>query len=685
MVQLRSSLQLAAAVTVLSARATLATPTPASVGSDLNFIFPNDLNWPTAGAHLSTILISARSNADAITACGKLSEGLLLSNGTYFKSDIENVLNYRVLEGDSILEQYWIASSKKGVCEAVSHLGILPLPCDLKLPAFCSSSAPNKVSGSTDLSTQWQTEVTSGKLQVTGTRDHLSFRFLGIPYADPFQRWTYSSVYSGSGAINALNFGNHCYQLYSGGSEDCLFLNIFTPYLPNPSTKSKSLKPVMFWIHGGAFTGGEGSDGIFDGGNLASRGDVVVVTINYRLSTLGFLALNDGVTNGNYGLADMITALKWVQEHIADFGGDPSRVTIFGQSAGAGAVRALLAAPPAFGLYTGAIAESNLDGFGYASTYSNYYTIAQEVSVAAGPLVTAVGCSGASNVLACLRAVPAQTLISAPTAPRFIVVDGKYIQTNQLEVNGKGPANKNAHVIFGWMEDDGADFIGSYPAAGTTAASAIAAVGISSTETSSILSSGLFPVPNGANSTLDVFNVTSRVATDGEFRCLDQATVAAAAKHNVFQSVWTYEFQKSYDGYEPFPAVCEPPKTATHPNGDPSQPYFKCHSGELYYVFGTLGQSQLPFRDSNDLLFSQLSVDAWTAFARTYNPNPSAAFLIARGYSTTADSLLKYGTWQPVTPSNPRPLRILDVPLKQVGYLEQPQCNLLGYPISYYY
>lgn len=81
----------------------------------------------------------------------------------------------------------------------------------------------------------------------------------------------------------------------------------------------------MFWIHGGAFTSGTGADETFDGGSLASRGDVVVVTINYRLATLGFLALDDGVTNGNYGLADQITALDWVIEHIADFGGGGMR------------------------------------------------------------------------------------------------------------------------------------------------------------------------------------------------------------------------------------------------------------------------------------------------------------------------------------------------------------------------
>lgn len=113
------------------------------------------------------------------------------------------------------------------------------------------------------------------------TRDHLSFRFLGIPYADPFERFSYSKLYSGVGNINALNYGSPCTQS-NGGSEDCLFLNIYTPYLPQDPSRSKSLRPVMFWIHGGGFTSGEGSDSIYDGGNMVSRSDVVVVSINYR-------------------------------------------------------------------------------------------------------------------------------------------------------------------------------------------------------------------------------------------------------------------------------------------------------------------------------------------------------------------------------------------------------------------
>ncbi|KAJ6526421.1 cholinesterase [Mycena capillaripes] len=671
---------------ICAARAAL--PSPATLGSDLWLLFQNDLDWPTAIEHDSSILLGAHTHADALSACSKLNEGLALTNGTFFHSDIAQTLAYVSLEtGASHSQKYWIGGSSSAhsqLCPAVSTSGLSTAACEEKLPVLCANSAPNKISGQTDLSPTWQVQVNSGKLSVTGTRDHLSFRFLGIPYANEPARWTYSSVYTGTPAISALTFGSPCAQNSGNGQEDCLFLNIFTPFLPGKAPSSTKLKPVMFWIHGGAFTGGEGSDGIFDGGNLASRGDVVVVTINYRLGALGFLALDDGVTNGNYGLADQITALKWVQAHIASFGGDPSRVTIFGQSAGAGSVRALLGSPPAFGLFAGAIAQSNLAGFAYASTYSEYFTIEQEVDVAAGKFVVEVGCGNGTTaeVLACLREVPWQTLQEAPDAPRYVVVDGTFIKRDRLSVDGKGPIASNAHVIFGWMAGDGADFAGSFPQAATAQSVSIEGIPVAANLTSVILESGLFPRPSTGNDTLDTFNVTARVANDGEFVCLDQATAHSASLHKVFKSMWTYQFERSYMGFEPIPGICDPPVTPTHPFGDPSLPYFQCHSGELYFNFGTLGQSQLPFRDAHDLPFEQLTVDAWAAFARTYNPNPDAAFLAARGYAGTAAALREWGTWGDV--SSAKPVRVLAWPSRGSDWLEQAQCEVLGFPLDFY-
>jgi para-nitrobenzyl esterase len=145
-------------------------------------------------------------------------------------------------------------------------------------------------------------------------------------------------------------------------SEDCLFLNVYTPKADD------GRRPVMVWIHGGAYVGGSGD--IYHGASFCRRGDVVVVTLNYRLGLLGFLPIDaldhEYAGAGNNGIRDQIEALRWVQQNITAFGGDPDNVTIFGESAGAGSVMALLAAPEAEGLFHKAIAQSPPTGFGPA-------------------------------------------------------------------------------------------------------------------------------------------------------------------------------------------------------------------------------------------------------------------------------------------------------------------------------
>ncbi|MBK8659787.1 MAG: carboxylesterase/lipase family protein [Bacteroidetes bacterium] len=166
-----------------------------------------------------------------------------------------------------------------------------------------------------------------------------------------------------AGVSDALGYGGSAMQMPSrflgdeAVSEDCLFLNIWSPA---PDAKKR---PVMVWIHGGGFVVGSGSSALYDGANLAKNGDVVVVTINYRLGVLGFLYFdkNGQATEGfenNLGISDQMAALRWVKANIAAFGGDPEQVTIFGESAGGTSVQTLLAAPQAKGLFKGAIAES---------------------------------------------------------------------------------------------------------------------------------------------------------------------------------------------------------------------------------------------------------------------------------------------------------------------------------------
>lgn len=139
--------------------------------------------------------------------------------------------------------------------------------------------------------------------------------------------------------------------------EDCLFLNVWAP--SNMDATETALRPVMVWVHGGAYIFGSGSQPLYDGSVLATGSDVVVVTINYRLGALGFLDFSSAGFDTNVALRDVLAALQWVRDNIAGFGGDPDRVTLFGESAGAGIVTTLLAVPQAAGLFSRAIAQSS--------------------------------------------------------------------------------------------------------------------------------------------------------------------------------------------------------------------------------------------------------------------------------------------------------------------------------------
>ncbi|HYK63408.1 MAG TPA: carboxylesterase/lipase family protein [Patescibacteria group bacterium] len=203
--------------------------------------------------------------------------------------------------------------------------------------------------------------------------------FKGIPFAappaGPFRWLPPQKPASWTGTRDARHFGGVAHQnklmlspltafvIDGEQSEDCLYLNVWTPALDGKR------RPVMVWIHGGAFTIGSGSQALYDGSVLARRGDVVVVTVNYRLGPLGFLRLAD-VTGGKIpstgaeGILDQVAALEWVRDNIAEFGGDPDNVTIFGESAGGMSVGTLLATPAARGLFHKAIPQSGASHIG---------------------------------------------------------------------------------------------------------------------------------------------------------------------------------------------------------------------------------------------------------------------------------------------------------------------------------
>jgi para-nitrobenzyl esterase len=263
--------------------------------------------------------------------------------------------------------------------------------------------------------------------EVEGFRQGSVDVYLGIPYAAPpigGNRWRppqpvapWSGVRPatsfGSSALQAVEpegFGPWTHEFVVQGEvgEDCLYLNVWVQRGSLAGTR-----PVLVWIHGGAFAQGSGSVAIYDGQTLASRG-LVVVTLNYRLGALGFLAHPDLVDDdtgcsGNFGLQDQLAALRWVQQNIAQFGGDPATVTIAGQSAGAVSVHLLVQSPAARGLFQRAIAQSGPPTL--LSPNSREAAEADGLAWAAE-----LGC----HSIDALRALDARQLLVAPSAtPRF--------------------------------------------------------------------------------------------------------------------------------------------------------------------------------------------------------------------------------------------------------------------------
>ena len=212
--------------------------------------------------------------------------------------------------------------------------------------------------------------------------------------------------------------------LIDGGetSEDCLYLNVWTPCADGGS------RPVLVWIHGGALILGSGSMPLFDGSVLARRGDVVVVTLNYRLGALGFLHLRDVLGDGsdaNCGHLDQIAALEWVRDNIAAFGGDPSNVTVFGESAGAISIAGLLAMPRARGLFRRAILQSGAANF--TQTRETASEVAKHFLEAAGVDATSV---------ARLRELPVEQMLAVQSRVLMERASERKIMTFQTVVDG---------------------------------------------------------------------------------------------------------------------------------------------------------------------------------------------------------------------------------------------------------
>ncbi|MGZ0152172.1 carboxylesterase/lipase family protein [Kribbella sp. WER1] len=307
--------------------------------------------------------------------------------------------------------------------------------------------------------------VQTDKGTVRGVLSGSSQTFDGIPYAAPPTgpyRWTMPRPAAPwTGVRDASRPGAQCAQLDAdakalvpGSSEDCLYLNVTTP-----GTTGKP-RPVMFWIHGGGWNSGTGSD--YDGRRLAETGDVVVVTINYRLGALGFLGYPGLKDSGTYGLADQQAALRWVQRNARAFGGDPHNVTVLGESAGGLSTCAQLTSPSAGPLMARAIIESGscetnfpVNGNSPDSPAKQWWAPRAQIAAAGRTAATKLGCPD----LACLRAKDTSTIQKLgdftqvgvgtpllPIDPRTALKTGLFNRVPVMEGN-----TRDEQGFFGWL------------------------------------------------------------------------------------------------------------------------------------------------------------------------------------------------------------------------------------------
>jgi para-nitrobenzyl esterase len=289
--------------------------------------------------------------------------------------------------------------------------------------------------------------IANGILQGRSTPG--STAFLGIPFAEPPVgplRWAPPSpALAWTGTRDATTFGPAPWQP-SGGpldglvpgmgsddqSDDCLNLNVWTPSVDDS-------RPVLVWIHGGAFSLGAGSLSVYDGSRLAAATNTVVVTINYRLGALGFLVIDDPSCTPNVGLLDQVAALEWVRNNISAFGGDPDNVTIFGESAGGGSVLSLLSMPSAVGLFQRAIIQSGATDL--LLDRDKAQLVAEAVARAAGLEtvdVDALRAMSGAQIIEAQANAAMELFGTVGTMPFHPVVDGVVLPYTWLEAASSG-------------------------------------------------------------------------------------------------------------------------------------------------------------------------------------------------------------------------------------------------------
>jgi para-nitrobenzyl esterase len=427
--------------------------------------------------------------------------------------------------------------------------------------------------------------------------------FKGVPFAAPpigDLRWRPPApAKPWAGVREASAFSPECMQMgrarVGGGaqSEDCLYLNVWTPAGFRPGEKL----PVMVWIHGGAFIQGTGGTPFYDGTHFAEHG-VVLVTVNYRLGRLGFFAHpaltaeNPKGPLGNYGIMDNIAALKWVQANIASFGGDPSNVTMFGESAGGILVNFLMTAPEARGLFEKAISES---GFGRSAGLPIRGEAARTGEKVGETFAAAHGITGSGpDAAKALRALSAETL-SAPVAgladPGIPspMVDGVVIPEPPPLAFAQGHEARVPYI------DGGNSWEASlFPQSAKDPESVLARLGPARAQVVAAYGG------DAASAAQDLTTETTVIEPDRHLARLH-------ARNG--QKAWTYYF--SYV-----------------PAAQRAEVHGLNHGGEILYVFGNLRDEPaqfagrtLPAATPEDHRISDAAIAYWTAFAKTGDPD----------------------------------------------------------------
>ncbi|UCF35988.1 MAG: carboxylesterase family protein [Acidobacteriota bacterium] len=441
-------------------------------------------------------------------------------------------------------------------------------------------------------------ETRYGRLQGAVNEDKTVTSFKGIPFAAPpvgNLRWREPQPPAAwEGIRDATHFSASCMQAGEGQarlpwteefmnqteiSEDCLFLNVWTP----ANSVSERL-PVLAWIHGGGFREGSGSIDVYDGEELARKG-IIVVTVNYRLGVLGFLshpeltAESSHHASGNYGYMDQVAALRWIQENIVAFGGDPGRVTVSGQSAGALSVQALSVSPLAKGLFQRAILVSGAR----MSTMTRF--VPRDLAEAKG--VEFAQSKGVSD-LAGLRALPAAELIAdfRPNNDWSSIVDGWFLPEAMDTILTKGQ-HSDVPTMAGLTADD------RRPRLSTLAEFHEQARTEYGDRTTGFLN--LYP----ANSDEEAIQMASRATRDlGRIATAEWAEFRGNASQ---APAYTYFFSRAI----PWPE---------HPE------FGAFHTSDVVYWFNNLKMLDRPWLEA-DWNLADTASSYWVNFARTGDPN----------------------------------------------------------------